>query len=356
MNPEAERETRRQVAERAAWWLLTLQHGQVSAAHRAEFVDWLRRSPLHISEMLRICQVERELEAFKGWATLSSTPPELPAAVIPFRPAELPARARSSWLRPRGLALLAAGLAAVCVAASLLFTSLGEPQFRTRGGERREVTLADGSVVELAPSSEVLVRYRKRERFVTLDHGGAEFRVAKDANRPFIVQAAATRVRAVGTVFSVARDDAGVSVTVVEGRVAVSQRPGSRSADSGGEAEPPVVNLQANEQVSISRSGVTSEVRRVDAPGGSAAAPEELAFDNETVAEVARRFNLQNATHIDILDARLAARRISGVFRGNDPQSFVAFIQAAADVRVTQRDYRHIVLSSPDEGGSKPAR
>ena len=179
--------------------------------------------------------------------------------------------------------------------------------------------------------------------------------MAKDANRPFIVQAAATRVRAVGTVFSVVRDDAGVSVTVAEGRVAVSQQSARRFTDSGSGAVVAMVSLQANEQVSISRTGVASEVRKISSAGGSTA-PEDLAFENETVAEVARRFNLQNATHIDIVDARLAQRRISGVFRGNDPQSFVAFIQAAADVRVSQRDYRHIVLSSPDERGKKPAR
>jgi hypothetical protein len=34
-----------------------------------------------------------------------------------------------------------------------------------------------------------------------LDHGDAQFRVTKNPNRPFIVQAAQTRVRAVGTVF-----------------------------------------------------------------------------------------------------------------------------------------------------------
>ena len=173
MNPEAEIEARRQVAERAAWWLLTLQSGQVNSVHRAEFVDWLRRSPLHISEMLRICRVERELGAFKRWGELVSAEAGLPADVIPFRPSEQPVPAHRPWLRPGRVALLAAAVAAVVFAGSLLFNSLAQTEFRTQGGERREVTLADGSVLELAPSSDVIVRFRAGERLVTLGHGGA---------------------------------------------------------------------------------------------------------------------------------------------------------------------------------------
>jgi transmembrane sensor len=355
MNPEAERNARQQIAERAAFWLLTLQSGEVTSAQRAEFVDWLRRSPQHIAEMLRVCQVQRELAGFKGWEQLLPLDEVLPAEVVRFLPAAAASRARRFRLPARTAALLVAGVAALCIVGLLMFTRLNQTEFRTQAGERREVTLTDGSVIELSPDSDVIVRFRAQQRSITLDHGEAQFRVTKDPNRPFIVQADMTRVHAVGTVFSVDRSVQGVSVMVVEGRVAVSQQRGRFSSSGAGPALP-VLSLQAHEQVSISPAGVASSVRKISGAVEAGSDAGELVFENETIGEVARRFNLLNSTRIDILDSRLAARRISGVFRGNDPQSFVAFIQAAADIHVSQRDYQHIVLGSPEADSSDATR
>src|SRR5271163_2610875 len=67
MTSDAQIESRRRIADQAALWLLTLQSEVLSEAQRAEFVDWLRASPLHISELLWACQVQRNLSAWKGW-------------------------------------------------------------------------------------------------------------------------------------------------------------------------------------------------------------------------------------------------------------------------------------------------
>jgi transmembrane sensor len=346
--------SRRQIAEQAALWLVTFQSEEVSAARRAEFVDWLRASPLHIAELLRICQVQRGLAGFKGWQGLAALPAARHAEVIALLPANAPAAERRPSRRLSRVALLAAGVAALCVTASLLFTRLNQVDFTTQHGERREVTLADLSVVELAPDSQVSVRYRARERLITLDRGAALFRVTKDPGRPFIVQAGRTRVRAVGTVFNVDRGAGSVSVAVVEGRVAVSQQSPARFAHAAQESTALVLSLKANERVSIDQTGA-STVSKVDLGIAAGSAQDELAFENESVGEVVRRFNSKNAMKIDIRDARLAARRISGVFHSRDPQSFVSFVQAAADVQVSQLDAQHIVLGSPDTASTGTA-
>src|SRR6185312_16380584 len=59
-------------------------------------------------------------------------------------------------------------------------------------------------------------------RDVELIEGQALFAVAHDVARPFIVSAGNAAVRAVGTQFDVYRKQTGTTVTVVEGRVAVS--------------------------------------------------------------------------------------------------------------------------------------
>jgi ferric-dicitrate binding protein FerR (iron transport regulator) len=52
---------------------------------------------------------------------------------------------------------------------------------------------------------------------------------------------------------------------------------------------------------------------------------------------VIRRFNALNCVKVEIVDSELAARRISGVFDASDPQSFVAFIEAAANVQARSK-------------------
>jgi transmembrane sensor len=356
MTSDAQIESRRRVADEAALWLLTLQSEVLSPAQRAEFVDWLRASPLHISELLWACQVQRNLAAWKGWqhiAPLEGVPGD---PVVRFLDSLPVVEQRRPWSRCRrsGVLALAGGVAALCLLGLLLFVWTRPTVLTTQLGERREVTLTDGSVVDLAPGSELVVRYRSHERLVALDHGEALFHVAKNPSRPFIVQAALTRVRAVGTVFNVERGDRGVSVTVVEGRVAVSQQPVSHAANSATDSGTTALSLGADEQVSISPAGRATPVRKVQSETEVGWASGQLVFENETLAEIARRFNRYNRTQIEVLDAGLAAQRISGMFRASDPASFVAFVRLVTGARVAQLDSEHITLGSPQQnnGGS----
>jgi transmembrane sensor len=357
MTTDAQIESRRRIAEQAALWLLTLQSEVLSEAERAEFVDWLRASPLHISELLWACQVQRNLSAWKGWEQverLDDTPSDKVVRLIERLQAGRPHRPVRYGLR-RGL-LLAGTVAAACLLAVLLFTWLGPTVLTTQLGERREMTLADGSVVDLAPGSELVVRYHSHERLVALNHGEALFHVARSPSRPFIVQAAMTRVRAVGTVFNVERGDRGVSVTVVEGRVAVSQQTTAHTANSSTEAGATALSLGADEQVSISPAGRATPVRKVQSEAEVGWASGQLVFENETIAEIARRFNLYNRTQIQVLDAELGAQRISGMFRASDPGSFVAFVRLVTGAKVAQRDSEHITLGSQSQNNSGTAQ
>jgi transmembrane sensor len=335
----------RSMDEQASAWLLTLQTEELSVAQRAEFVDWLRDSPQHIASMLRICQLQRGLSTFRGWEQICRGDVQ-PAEVV----ALLAAPARKRGGQPRHLlrtaTSLAASVAVLCVIAVIALGRLGRSEYRTQNGERREVTLSDGSIFDLAPHSDLEVRYKKRERLITLVDGEALFRVAKNPNRPFIVQAASTQVRAVGTVFNVESGSQGVSVTVVEGRVAVSQQRLASFKTTGSALALPVLALGANQQVSVTRDGVTSNVRSVASTAETGWAADQIVFENETVAEVAGRFNLHNRTKIEVQDPGLSQRRISGVFQANDPQSFVTFIEATAGARVSQPDSTHILVGA----------
>src|SRR3546814_19320188 len=74
--------------------------------------------------------------------------------------------------------------------------------YRTVSGERRLITLEDGSKISLDARSEVRVRYSKDARRLELLGGQARFDVAHDSRRPFSVRARDPLVIATGTAFT----------------------------------------------------------------------------------------------------------------------------------------------------------
>src|SRR5204863_5888557 len=83
----------------------------------------------------------------------------------------------------------------------------------------------DGSVVELNRGAVVSAHFTASERRMRLVSGEANFKVAKDPQRPFVVEARGVAVRAVGTAFNVRIDAVSVEVLVTEGVVNVAQPP-----------------------------------------------------------------------------------------------------------------------------------
>lgn len=127
-------------------------------------------------------------------------------------------RRRRAWAAPAGLALACTLTAAVALA----FWLPARGVHQTAVGGREVVALADGTQVELDTDTRIKVRYVAGERRVVLERGQALFTVARDAARPFRVEAGGTEVTALGTVFDVRREASGARVTLVEGSVSVA--------------------------------------------------------------------------------------------------------------------------------------
>src|SRR5882724_12788169 len=65
-------ERRKRASSEAADWFARLQAGEMERAERQQFVEWLRESHIHITEMLRIAQIHGELKQFEHWARIST--------------------------------------------------------------------------------------------------------------------------------------------------------------------------------------------------------------------------------------------------------------------------------------------
>ncbi len=323
--------------EATQWWnrLSILKPTEVSRADRESFTEWLRESPLHVAEFLRIAHVHDALERFNLWGRVEVGDAEEPDNVVQLREdgptAEHEQRAPETRSRVRIWAVAVSGCVVAILGAWFALGLRGDV-IESKQAERRQVMLEDGTVVQLEPETRLRVKYEEQLRRVELEHGRALFRVAKNPQRPFVVSADETSVRAVGTAFGVESGSRGVVVTVAEGKVAVADSPKARS--SGAE-----IFLTAGQQVTVPDSGAVAPVRAVDTTRALAWAQGQLVFENDTLADVIQEFNRYNRVQLSITDAQLASRRVSGVFDATDSETLLAFIrQSGAEIDITRSD------------------
>ena len=354
----------RRIAEQAAFWLLTLQSEDLTPDQSAELVEWLCESPGHVSASFRICSLQRDLARFSQWrqiAPLHATPSRI-MRLDPRRTPRCPlCRRRGPGALPAWTATGTAPLAERCWRQSLprcawrdgfsLVPALAGDWTPTNGERRR---LTDGSVGSLGPDTEDAVQAAPPKLIEQLKPPAMGAPDGEESR--WLVAGIRDAGAGCGPVLGSQRARADVCVTVVEGLVAVSEEPRGWHSINPLRPTLPLLSLAANEQVSIDLAGGVSQVHLVEATTtGSAPGVNQLLFQDQTVADIARRFNLHNRVQIEITDSALAARHISGIFRADDPQSFVAFLQVAADVQVSQRDPTHILLGPRLASNSSPS-
>lgn len=91
--------------------------------------------------------------------------------------------------------------------------------FATQRGERLNVELADGSTLRLNGATSLDVTITPRTRVVEMRRGEAYFDIAHEAARPFIVHAAASTTRVLGTAFDLDVTAGDVRLAVYRGKV-----------------------------------------------------------------------------------------------------------------------------------------
>ena len=348
MTPPSAQARRERAAAEAIEWLQRLDSGEMSATERTDFVEWLRESPIHVAETLRMERLSAELRQFRAW-TPSPGPSEASTnKVVHLRPEQ--GTVRRQWLPPARrlrVSALAASVVLVLVAVAWIGRPTGAYEIRTQNGERRELTLDDGSVVRLSPNTDLQVEMTPTQRLLALKEGEAVFRVAKDPTRPFLVNAAHATVKAVGTIFAVTRNGESVVVTVAEGQVMVT--PLAAGWQKTSLAAPSAIPLRQNERVSISPVGAVGEVRHVEANRPIDWAEGQLVFENAPVGEVVARFNRHNQLQIHVADTKLSSLPVSGIFDADDPQSFIEFLTTFAGARIVSSGPAGVVILTRTE-------
>jgi transmembrane sensor len=400
----------RLILEEASEWFVDFRVGDVDERARERFDEWVRRSPEHIRAYMDIARTYVELPLvklsgsidvdaliayahsggnivpFNDAGTAQPNAPRAMSVETNHRSASAKKAERRPRLRRRFLAA-ASGALVLLIAGTVWWNLERFPTYATDIGERRSITLADGSTVDLNARSRLRIEFAKQERRVELLEGQALFQVAKDKNRPFIVNSGDATVRAVGTQFDVYRRTSGTTVTVIEGRVAVystahveptapapasapssiagpphasehpaASPPASKSPLSGsapqlpsnppGLADPSgssAIFVSAGEQVTVTPSEVAPP-QHADIAATTAWMERRLIFDGSRLSDVVQEFNRYNRRQLVIEGSQLSDFHVSGVYSSSDPSSLIRFLRDQPGVKITE-DHNEIRIS-----------
>jgi len=278
--------------EEALRWFVVLRDGSHDESDRRAFERWRATDAAHEAAWQRAQAV---------WARADALEPvyggSKGAAVTPFPDAAPRSRrlGRRRWLQA------AAVVAVVAPAAYLVSRPELWADHRTAAGERRTVTLADNSTVELAGGSALSVSFGKDQRQLRLLAGEAFFAVAADPARPFVVEAGEGRTRALGTAFNVKMNGESVTVTVMEHRVEVS---------TGADRK---VELGQGEQVRYVARELQAP-RPADMRVADAWRRDRLIFQDAPLGEVVADLERTRGGRIVLTDQRLRALPVTAVF------------------------------------------
>jgi transmembrane sensor len=332
------------IREHAAEWFLRLHAHDLNVAERFAYLQWLKSSPVHIGETLQMCILYSVLYPMKK--QIFFTNEDDVSNVIELATREdredvaPPARTRSSW-HVRALAV-AVAIGLTLVVGAIATRGWLDPTIETQASEWRSLTLNDGSFVSVGPRTQLRDRFGQEQRLLSLSQGEALFQVAKDAARPFIVEAGLAVVHATGTRFAVSRREGEVTVTVEEGTVLVSD----------GAGRPGAIALTAAKQLKVARTWPPA-VEHVDAARELAWSNRRLVFDDDTIAAAAEEFNRRNRVQI-VVDAAFMSEQVRGSFQADDPASFADSI-AALRKGVAVRQSRDVIRLQPQGTQAQPA-
>ncbi|MCI1011467.1 FecR domain-containing protein [Pseudomonas oryzihabitans] len=317
MNPPAP-----QLLEEAAEWLLALNFDAADEAQRQAFERWRAQSEAHRAAWAR---------AERIMGTFASVPPDIGQQAV--RRAGDRALSRRRTLRL--LTALLVGAPSGWLALRTLPWDAPGAELTTAIGERRSLVLADGSQLVLNSDSALDVRFDEGIRRLHLRRGEVLVTTHADPvvpRRPFVVSLAQGEVEALGTRFSVRRDEGLCQVAVFAHGVELRPQRGT------------AVRLTAGQQawfdaLGVQRRALVDEDASLWTRGMLVAHDRPLA---EVLAELGRyRPGLLRC------DPAVAGLRVSGALSLDDTDQALLALQRTLPIRVTRRTRYWVAVGAP---------
>lgn len=331
-----------EVLETAAQWFVRLQDGEASAEAFAEWNKWLGASSEHRLAYEEVENTILRLERLRH-------PPQLPSlaqlaadgydgsapldqltAIQPGAASKLPRNTRTVLLA------LAAAVVLMAFGGSWFLSNVtsqpagGSMNYRTAAAQTQLIQLPEGSRVTLDADSELNVVLTSDRRALTLVRGEGYFQVAKDRSRPFVVQAGAAQVTAVGTAFNIRRSANRTVVAVLEGKVELVAEPQSRPNT------PARASVAAGEAVSYSESGDLQALPANEASLAAAWLQGHRRYYNEPLRYVLADVSRYTGRKIEVSDELTGNLLFTGTLDVENSEAWLRGLSVALPVRLVQ--------------------
>jgi transmembrane sensor len=319
--PQAEYDA---ITDAAAHWCTRLHAIDCTAQERVAFEHWRDAHPLHAFEyeaMLEIWEVAGDLPRPDTVDPVAYSRPVMP------------------W-RTLGIAAAVCALAvplAVYGGWNMGWLPNSYQHFEARDTVR-QVTLNDGSQVELNLGSELTFSNYKDQRRVTLEKGEAFFNISHDTSHPFILRAGDGRIRVTGTRFNVWMYEDQVRVNLIEGSVLVSS-----NDDLAGDG----MRLGPAMQAGYKRGDFTPQISQTYANDNSLAwRSGKLVLDNLELNDALPLINRYLSKPVMVADHTTGSIRLGGIYNIKDLNSLVASLPKVLPVYLTRNKEGNPVLNS----------
>lgn len=308
--------------EQALDWLLRLQQAPHDMPLREQFEQWLAEDANN-AEAYRKAQALWQLSGQLPSSTTAQWPATAEVVTLPVKRKTT----RRWWV---GAAVAACLMLAVAPSLSLRL----EADYRTAQGETRDITLADGSVVQLDSDTAIRVDYTATQRGVRLLAGQAFFKVVPDKAKPFQVRADEVRVTVTGTAFNVELRPTRVGVDVQQGSVRVEDSAKVLAAALTAGQRLRYVDHQTQLSAFV--------------PSQAAAWRQgQLIADDQPVAEVVQALADYLPGKVLLRDDALGARRVTGVYDLRKPEAALRAVVRPHGGEVRSYGPWLLVLSRP---------
>lgn len=312
-----------EVRREAAAWIARMR-GPEADRSRLAFERWRAASPLHR-------EIYAEMQA------ISSGTQQLGASTVAREHFARRARPQLFARSAAGLALAAVvvlvgiGVAALILAHRRAPPAAAAATIASAVGRIDRIRLSDGTMVTLDTDSAVAPVFDGARRLVRLSRGRARFDVARDAARPFLVEAGDRVIVDRGTVFDVALGRQGVRVALLRGAVEVRGRG-------------PVARLVPGQMFVERRDAAAPAVSA--APAGAERWVEGmLSYDGAPLADVVADVDRYSVRKLRLADPALGSLRVTGMFRAVPVEASAKALAESLRLRLSSAANGDLVLS-----------
>ena len=332
------------IALEAAAWFARRDRGLTEPEQHA-YRAWLGGDSRHASAFAQEVQTWDRLVATLGPLLVADGQPDPDRLAPPSRIHRL------IWIPLMAAAAIAAALLTLGRAPEYPVTS--PRQFIVHPAPA-QLTLEDGSKVELRGTAKVDVQFTAGERRIRLIQGEAFFTATKNAQRPFIVTADRVAVRAIGTAFSVSYDHQDVAVLVTAGRVGLSEvrvtgsefSPASAEVTALGAGQRGVVHFSADSAGASAPQVTVSDLTPEQIEQALVWQGLRLEYVDRPLGALVADFNRFNRTTLVVENAETGAIRVGGIFRMDNVEDFTRLLRVGFGVTASPRG-GEIVLRKP---------